>query len=259
MERSSRGAQTSEANILNMLNYSSDDIVSSSLLSELKGVVHGYSTKAFGDARNPEQAEAFIQSVTGRKTPYVKARQVHGANIVEVTNDSSLLIEDADGLVTAQKNLLLEVHVADCVPILFVDPEAHICAAVHAGWKGTRSHIVKNAVEQMVLLGADVTHIYASIGPHIGGCCYTVPVDRIAEFESAFGNDPRMCFESEGQWHLDLGYANRKELLNIGLLPDHIDAPIICTSCKSDIFFSYRKSTKETFGEIIGVIGCKGA
>lgn len=255
MERSVGSEETSEADTLNMLNHI-HDIVTSSLLSNLKGVKHGYSTKTFGDARKPEHADVFIRSVIGVSMPYIKAQQVHGAEIVEVTADSPHVIEGVDGLVTAQKHLLLEVHVADCVPVLFVDPDTNISAVVHAGWKGTRSHIVSNAVKYMKHLGADVSRIRASIGPHIGGCCYTVPVDRIREFDHAFGRDPKVAYESQGDWHLDLGYANWSELIGVGILPQHIDAPICCTSCQSDIYFSYRKSTKETFGEIIGVIGC---
>lgn len=234
----------------------SHDIVSSSLLSGLKGVMHGYSTKKYGDARKPENANTFIRAATGRDIPYTKAQQIHGAVIAEVNHTSPSVISGADGLVTAEKNTVLEVHVADCVPILFVDPDAGVSAAVHAGWKGTRSHIVKEAVEHMKRLGADVSRIRASIGPHIGGCCYTVPVERVHEFEAAFGADPRIAFQSGNNWYLDLGYANLKELLNAGIVPEHIDAPITCTSCMSDTFYSYRKSTKETFGEIIGVIGC---
>lgn len=237
-----------------MLNHT-HDIVTSSLLSNLKGVMHGYSTKTFGDARNPENADVFIRKVAGKPMPYIKARQIHGAQITEVTAESPQIIEGADGLVSAQKGILLEVHVADCVPVLFVDPEAGVFAVAHAGWKGTRSRIVSGAVQHMKDMGADASSIRASIGPHIGGCCYTVTADRIREFDNAFGHDPKMSYESQDGWHLDLGYANWKELIGVGILPQHIDAPISCTSCQSDIYFSYRKSTKETFGEIIGVIG----
>lgn len=254
MERSGRSAKAHEENTVNMLNLT-HDIYSSPLLSKLSGVMHGYSTRTYKDARIHENAQAFVRKVIGSDMPFVKAQQVHGAVIADVTNVSPLVIPGADGLVTHEQNILLEVHVADCVPILFVDPDAHVCAVAHAGWKGTLLQIAKRVVMRMQEKGARIGNIRVSIGPHIGGCCYTVPVERVREFQNVFGNDVKIAFELKDGWHLDLGYINLKELIDTGIAPEHIDAPITCTSCQIDTFYSYRKSTKETFGEIIGVIG----
>lgn len=231
-------------------------VYQSSLLSGLNGVVHGYSSRAFGDARKPENAKLFVQAVAGGDVPYVRAQQIHGSEIGQATHTSPSTLLGVDGLISQDENMLLEVHVADCVPLLFVDPIAKVTAAAHAGWKGTASHIAKNVISQMVQRGASLTDIRVSIGPHIGRCCYTVSEDRVQIFKQAFGSDPSIADKLGNVWHLDIGYANRADLLSSGILPEHIDAPIVCTSCRVDTFYSYRKETKETFGEIIGIIGC---
>ena len=44
-----------------------------------------------------------------------------------------------DGLITNKKNLALGILTADCAPVLIVDPQKKIIAAVHAGWRGADS------------------------------------------------------------------------------------------------------------------------
>lgn len=226
----------------------------SSLLS-LPGVVHGYSTRARGDARVRTNAEAIVRHLAGRTVPIVRAAQVH-ADVVEIVENATPdAVFGADGLATRTGNIMLEVRVADCVPMLYFDPVARVVAAVHAGWKGTVAHIATHAVARMHELGASPQNILVSIGPHIGACCYTVPEERARQFMTGFGDASPVVSQEHGVWHLDIGQANRADLLDAGVLPAHVDAPIVCTSCQSDVFYSYRKDRKETFGEIIGVIG----
>ncbi len=232
-----------------------NDLYQSTLLSGISGLVHGYSTRTYGDARIEQNTHAIASALAYGDGPIVRGQQVHGNDIAEVNSAVTAVISGVDGLVSRRAGLLLEVHVADCVPVLLVDPNARVIAAVHAGWKGTLSHIVANAVKKMTDMGATRSDIYASIGPHIGGCCYTVQDDRAVKFLSVFGDTPSVAAKKSDGWHLDIGYANRCELLNSGIAPDHIDAPILCTSCQIDTFYSYRKDSKDTFGELIGVIG----
>lgn len=233
-----------------------DGIYRSNLVPAEPTLVYGFSTRGFGDARKPENAAKILRHL-GVTMPLYKAEQIHGAHVNWVTGNSPMVSAGADAVATASRGILLEVHVADCVPVLLFDPKHATIAAVHAGWKGTVASIVKHTVRLMMDHGATAESLYALIGPHIGMCCYTVQKDRADMFLNAFHGDSRVASYWENAWHLDLGYANRLELLEIGVPAEHIDAPIMCTSCQIDSFYSYRKDTKETFGEIIGVIGLK--
>lgn len=213
----------------------------STLLLHLNGVIHGFSSRLAGDMRyEGKNRKRFAGTLGFRQTP-VFAQQTHGNKV------------PGDGLVS--NSFPVAVVTADCVPVLLVDPASKVFAAVHAGWKGTLGDIVENAVGEMVKIGADIRRIYACIGPHIGACCYGVPEERVNAFTEAFGSDGKMAFKIDGAWHLDIGWANYRQLLTAGVTADHIDAPPMCTSCQNNEFFSYRKDTKETYGKIMAVIG----
>ena len=230
----------------------------STLLSGLPGITHGYSDRTLGDGRIATNTDAFIKTVIGTTRPVIRGQQVHASDVAVVDATFPRTVSGVDGVVTADPSVMLEVHVADCVPVLLADPVAKVVAAVHAGWKGTLAGIVQNAVTRMTQQGATPATIYASIGPHIGRCCYAIGSDRAELFAKKFGNDPLIISNSGDTWYADIGYANRQLLLTAGVTQVHIDAPVTCTSCQNDRFFSFRKDTKETFGEIIGVIGITG-
>ena len=62
------------------------------------------------------------------------------------SQDSAL--QDTDGLITDQTNVLLASFYADCVPLLFIEPQRKIIAMAHAGWRGTLGQIDANMVKQ---------------------------------------------------------------------------------------------------------------
>ena len=150
-----------------------------------------------------------------------------------------------DGLVTREKDLLLSVRTADCVPVLLCDKSKTVCAAVHAGWRGTVGGITKNAVDMMVGVGVDKKDILAAIGPCIGKCCYEVGAEVRDEFiavDSGYG----AFFTPMGEkFMLDLNKANEDILIGAGLLPQNISRLDLCTKCNEKHFFSHRRSGTE--------------
>jgi YfiH family protein len=171
-----------------------------------------------------------------------------------------------DGSATNQAGLLLGVQTADCVPILLVDPKKRAVAAVHAGWRGTLARIAAKAVGRMRMhFGSRPADILAAIGPSIGGCCYDVGTEVAAEFLSQFADAPEFFDEFRTgdepnpiEWlnqmppgHqpppknvlLDLRKANRAQLGGIGVPDKNIFVSDLCTACRPDLFFSYRKES----------------
>lgn len=199
---------------------------------------------------------------------FLGMEQIHGADVVRVDQTVPYEVSPkTDGIITIETNVFLGVNTADCVPLFFYDPVKKIVGAAHAGWKGTigfdlknsgnfAENIVTNVIHKLQDIGSDPKNIRVAIGPHIGGCCYSAPEERAAIFIKKFNND-RMAFRSEGSWYIDLGLANKHILINTGILDEHIDAPIACTSCQNDQYFSFRKDGK-IMGEMLGVIGMKG-
>jgi YfiH family protein len=184
-----------------------------------------------------------------------------------------------DGSATNRPGLLLGVQTADCVPILLVDPKKRAVAAVHAGWRGTLARIAVKAVGRMQMrFDSKAADIVAAIGPAIGGCCYEVGTEVAAEFLSQFADAPDFFDEFRTgdepnpiQWlnqmppgHqpppknvlLDLRNANRAQLRGIGLQDKNIFVSNLCTACRPDLFFSYRKQSAMS-GRQMSVIGIR--
>lgn len=220
--------------------------------------MHGFSNRAMGNMKKDLAArKRFIDSVGIKREEVIVSEQVHGNMVSLVDQNSDMRVIDADGLVTKHSEFALGVFTADCVPIFFVDSVSRTIAVAHAGWRGTVGKIAQNTVELMKSTGSHARDILVWIGPHIGMCCYWVNQDRAKQFSQVFGQDLKLTSCSNSVWHLNLGYCNTRQLIDFGISPEHIDVSVDCTSCQNDIFFSYRKDTKETFGEMMGVIGWK--
>jgi YfiH family protein len=185
----------------------------------------------------------------------------------------------ADASVTKTSGLLLAVQTADCVPILLVDPKNRAVAAVHAGWRGTLARIIEKTIGRMQMqFGTQPADLLAAIGPAIGGCCYEVGTEVAAAFSGQFANAAEFFDELRTgdepnplQWlnmmppgHqpppnkvlLDLRKANRSQLETAGVSPANIFVSDLCTGCRRDLLFSYRKEGAET-GRMMAVVGIR--
>lgn len=174
----------------------------------------------------------------------VSAYQIHSDLVLYADQPNAGNRPSCDGFYTDKKGLSLCVKIADCIPILLFDQEHNVCAAVHAGWRGTAANIAGKAVKNMERLGARPEKIVAAIGPGIGKCCYEVGQDFVEAFTGALGSEIAeqfldLSFEKP---HADLKATNRHLLLSAGLLPEHIDVCPLCTCHDPALFFSHRAS-----------------
>lgn len=145
-----------------------------------------------------------------------------------------------DGLATAEQGLLLSVRSADCVPVLFYDIKNNITAAVHSGWRGTRSGIISKAADKMKSLGADMENVYAAVGPFIKKCCYEVGV----EFLDVFNEYPRAFDKNDDRLMFDMTVVIEAQLASAGIPVSNISVSDTCNCCDDD-FFSHRRSGPE--------------
>jgi len=186
--------------------------------------------------------------------------QVHGKNVLiidkPVKDIPGISKTSADAIITNQYGIAIGILTADCVPILLADPVKRLISAVHAGWRGTAKRIVQKTIEIMINhFDSDKKAILAAIGPSIGQCCYEV--DGVVAREFRDNNQyitplsPLVVVKSKGsgenvEWRLDLKRANLNQLLQSGLLEQNVSIEDICTSCRNDLFFSYRADNKKT-------------
>jgi YfiH family protein len=173
----------------------------------------------------------------------VTCYQVHSPEVVVV--DQPWLREEsprADAMVTRRRGLALGILTADCVPILFADPEAAVIGAAHAGWRGALNGVIDATLQAMLQLGAVPQRIRAAIGPCIAQRSYEVGLEFPAPFLAAQpGNDDFFApARRAGHFLFDLpGYVERR-------LGDHgigiIQRAPCDTVAETTRFFSYRRA-----------------
>jgi YfiH family protein len=193
--------------------------------------------------------------------------QVHGANIRVVANATDAQPapfasgddDRCDALVSNSRNVLACVKTADCVPILIGDPATGAFAAVHAGWRGTLASIAAHALERMAQeYGARAPDVRVAIGPAAGACCYEVGSEVIDAFKNRFPLSEELFTPTrEGHARVDLLKGNRNQLLSMGVVAERIHTSPLCTMCRTDLFFSYRREKRVhgKVGRLMAVIG----
>ncbi|MDI4238896.1 peptidoglycan editing factor PgeF [Bradyrhizobium sp. Arg237L] len=175
--------------------------------------------------------------------------QVHSPEVVVATTPwASDARPKADAIVTRTENLAIGVTAADCGPILFVDPNARVIGAAHAGWKGALTGVLESTVEAMERLGADRSGIVAAIGPLIRQHSYEVGPEFVARFLEADADNALFFLPGEREGHamFDLGGYIRMRLENAGILM--ID-DIGIDTYSDERFYSYRRSVHRKEGD----------
>jgi polyphenol oxidase len=182
---------------------------------------------------------------------FVIAHQIHQGNVV-VADQSTLRgawanpdleIQNTDAFITKEKNICLIVKAADCVPILIYDPELHVVAAIHAGWRGTVRSVTANTIATLINdFKCKPENLIIGIGPSIGSCCYETGAEVEEAVLKKWGTSDKFLIKSKDtlKTHFDLWYANSYELLRMGVRTENIEIAGICTKCNSDIYFSSR-------------------
>ncbi|SEB41971.1 peptidoglycan editing factor PgeF [Paenibacillus sp. GP183] len=204
---------------------------------------------------------------------FTYAEQVHGNEIAVITREDqgkgrasrADAIQSRDGFVTNEKELVLCALFADCVPLFFYDPVLEVAGLAHAGWKGTVLDVAGKTVQaMMVQFGSKPEHIRAAIGPSIGICCYEVdekvaePVEKVlTDMNAAPEIKQKVLQAKENQkYMLNLQELNRNFIVKAGILSSNIEVTELCTSCRTDLFFSHRRENGTT-GRMAGWIAMR--
>jgi YfiH family protein len=176
----------------------------------------------------------------------LSCRQVHSADVVTVTKPWAWAKSPtADAMVTKLRGVVLSLVTADCAPVLFVDPDAAVIGAAHAGWRGALSGVLENTVMAMEALGADRERVRAAVGPCIWEANYEVGPEFAVHLRSEPAENRRFLkpFGNEGKFHFDLSGFVVSRLSSFGLAD--IAASPADTFADRERFFSYRRSQIE--------------
>ncbi|HWP98045.1 MAG TPA: peptidoglycan editing factor PgeF [Syntrophomonadaceae bacterium] len=176
--------------------------------------------------------------------------QVHGARVATVGKsdagrgalDHTLAVPSCDALITSTIGVCLGAFFADCFSIFLFDPRRRAIGLAHAGWKGTMNHIAGRTFQAMKQkFSCHPQDLEVFIGPGISSCCFEIQPDLVRQVESSFGPTADLIYESGGRYTWDLAATNAAILTGMGVDPDHIEICGLCTSCRDDLFYSYRR------------------
>ncbi len=243
-------------------------IITSKKLSKIEGLIHGFTDRNGGMSEPPYNTlnlglntgdldynvgnnyKIVASEIGVDSDSFFTASQVHGKNIVIVgplETRESILKRSADALLTKSTGKLVGVTVADCVPVLIVDPVLRAVAAVHCGWRSLAEKILFEVVETMIKRwGSDPKDLIAAIGPSIRGCCYVIKKDVAKKLVATVDLKLKEYYltpEPAGDlFKVDLATLALFQLYRCGLQRNSIEVLPYCTYCRPELFFSYRRN-----------------
>ncbi len=233
--------------------------------SLLRDWEHGFFTTAFSP-RSPSEIVNALQS----DARVYRVRQVHGNTVLTPSEIESATRENegeaeperppADGILTEQPQQAVWVCTADCTPVLIADEKTGQVAAIHAGWRGTATRIVPNAIARLIDSGSRLENLRIAMGPAIAGEVYQVSETVAAEVGASIvspetadtpeailavlqqlPDSPIFDDPHPERVRLDVRRVNAIQLKQLGIHPEQVAIAPYCTYQKPEHFFSYRR------------------
>ena len=176
----------------------------------------------------------FVKQVHGRKIINLDAKKIHSYV--------------ADGIITSQKNQVISIQTADCMPIIISSDCGSIVCALHVGRKGLEYNIINNA--------CNILHKYnynfaAWVGPSISKKNYLISSDIRDSFINIDDEYKEYFLKKENNlFYMDLIGIASYQLKNNDI--NNISCSGVCTADRNDIFYSHRLSgDRERFGTFV--------
>jgi polyphenol oxidase len=214
---------------------------------------------SYGDTRySLENRSNFLGNLGIDYRDLVCAKQIHASNvrcILEEDKGSGAFeydnsIDVTDAFITAERNIPFAILTADCLSIFLFDPLTPAAGLVHAGWRSSKENITLKTIKLMQKqFNTKPSSLHVGFGPAIRSCCCEVAGD----FQDFF---PDEVFEKDGRFYLDLAKVNKMQLLDSGVKETNISDSRICTVCKNNEYFSFRKEGKSC-GRLMSVVMLK--
>ena len=176
--------------------------------------------------------------------------QTHGTEILEIDDafmqlpdkDKAQSLYGIDALITRLPGICIGITTADCVPLIFFDPQKPVIAVAHAGWRGTCGRIVEKTIQALMnRYQCNPADIRVVIGPSISPEVYEVGKEVVDQFEQSGFDNSLLITIRNNSYYLDLWMANRLTLENAGVKPWNIETSGICTFTEHERFFSARR------------------
>jgi YfiH family protein len=253
--------------------------IQSELLNSFPGIKHAFFTRQGGVSQDPFDSLNFCIKRGDTPENVLENRRRAAAwfgvdelqlCIPHLIHEDAVVVVDqpfnrdkrpkADAAVTSHPEYIVGITMADCVPVLLVDPKKGVVAAVHAGWRGALKGIVERTIDSLEAQGGKRHHIYAAIGPAIQQESYEVGEEVYQAFANA-NTAYKTFFEPSnvGHYQFDLPGLVQYRLQKANVA--EIDWLKIDTYTNPELFFSCRRNAHngiKIFGDMMAGIMLKG-
>ena len=208
-----------------------------------------------------EQEDFILQGIVIPVSRMVIAEQTHSRLVhlcTEADCGSGLgdkpQIPVADGFITNIPNQFLLIRTADCTPVILMDRQKMVVAALHTGREGTRKNSSGEAVKLMQEhYGCQVQDIIAYIGAGICQQHYEVSeaiYDGFIASMKAIGLHPA---ENVSR-HIDIRRSIFQQLIQAGIPFINIENICACTYESSDYHSFRREGSHNRQINLVGII-----
>ncbi|GEK33702.1 peptidoglycan editing factor PgeF [Kurthia sibirica] len=181
----------------------------------------------------------------------VVANQTHSATIYKVVDTDkgrgALSVKDAiadtDALYTFEKNIMLGIFTADCVPVIFHEPSRGLIGVIHSGWQGTIQEISSAVMHHLITIEQiDPQLLHVHLGRALSQDKFEVDYDVFEKFEALGYAEPFMYYKEEtDKYHIDNQLVVKRQFERAGVPSTQITVDATCTFLHDD-GFSYRQN-----------------
>ena len=117
--------------------------------------------------------------------PIMQMDQTHSSTVNFIYGNKQIY-KSTDALITSNRDIALQVKVADCMPIFIFDKKSSFFGAIHAGWRGLANGIIENSIELLKEKDFNLRNIKVFIGPSISKRNFEIQNDVMEYFDSKF-------------------------------------------------------------------------
>jgi len=221
----------------------------------MHGFAHGFFTKNCNSRRPRELADALTRGLSVHMLS-----QVHGSNVIEASSALEPPWPSADGLISNKKKQSLWIYSADCIPVLFADPNNGFVGACHAGWRGITKGILLETIKRLELKGSKRSELLITLGPAISSSKYQVKLDLVESiYKSIYQEHKHQSISTalkirqllhlgilnpeavNNKFFLDIRLAASNQLTISGIRNEKIFTSPFCTFMNKNFFYSWRR------------------
>lgn len=182
-------------------------------------------------------------------TRIASLRQVHGGKSI-IVREAMNRTEQADAMATDEPGLWLSVRAADCQQLVVYAPEVHVCAVIHAGWKGLKAGIIPSCFALLKdTWKIEPKDTFVGIGPSLctGCAAFTDPISELAGLDPAFFHGRNVDLRGIADAQLDA----------LGIPAAQRERSSACTKCGRDQYWTYRGDREAVTEGMRNVMVCR--